>query len=226
MAGAALRPRMHDERTGDTSMPIELTAHTKAGARLVATAEELSQELAARAAEHDRDGSYPFEAIDALKAAGYFAAPDPDRARWARRLLRARSRRRVKPPGARRRLRRDRREHAPRRSAQHGAPAPGRGRGGGGASRPSLRLLAAADRPRRRRTGGRDQRTRPGPHPAGHGRYPHRVGLADRRPQDVLHHVPGRHRSVRGRQLRRPRGHRALRLRDGSDHFARCRRAR
>jgi len=58
-------------------MPIELTAHTDAGARLVAIAEELSQELAARAAEHDRDGTYPFEAIDALKAAGYFAAPVP-----------------------------------------------------------------------------------------------------------------------------------------------------
>jgi alkylation response protein AidB-like acyl-CoA dehydrogenase len=58
-------------------MPIELTAHTNAGVHLVATAEELSQELAARAAEHDRDGSYPFEAIDALKTAGYFAAPIP-----------------------------------------------------------------------------------------------------------------------------------------------------
>jgi alkylation response protein AidB-like acyl-CoA dehydrogenase len=58
-------------------MPIELTAHTDAGARLVAIAEELSEELAGRAAEHDRDGSYPFEAVDALKAAGYFAAPVP-----------------------------------------------------------------------------------------------------------------------------------------------------
>jgi alkylation response protein AidB-like acyl-CoA dehydrogenase len=58
-------------------MPIELTAHTDAGARLVAIAEELAEELAARAAEHDRDGTYPFEAIDALKAAGYFAAPVP-----------------------------------------------------------------------------------------------------------------------------------------------------
>jgi alkylation response protein AidB-like acyl-CoA dehydrogenase len=58
-------------------MPIELTAHTNAGVHLVATAEELSEELAARAAEHDRDGSYPFEAIDALKTAGYFAAPIP-----------------------------------------------------------------------------------------------------------------------------------------------------
>ena len=58
-------------------MPIELTAHTDAGARLVAIAEQLSEQLAARAAEHDRDGTYPFEAIDALKAAGYFAAPVP-----------------------------------------------------------------------------------------------------------------------------------------------------
>ncbi|HEY1776883.1 MAG TPA: acyl-CoA dehydrogenase family protein [Solirubrobacteraceae bacterium] len=58
-------------------MPIELAAHTETGARLVAIAEKLSPRLAARAAEHDRDGSYPFEAIDALKAAGYFAAPVP-----------------------------------------------------------------------------------------------------------------------------------------------------
>ena len=58
-------------------MPIELAAHTDAGARLVAIAEELAEALAARAAEHDREGSYPFEAIDALKTAGYFAAPSP-----------------------------------------------------------------------------------------------------------------------------------------------------
>ena len=58
-------------------MPIELKAHTEPGARLVTIAERLSEELASRAAEHDRDGTYPFEAIDALKAAGYFAAPVP-----------------------------------------------------------------------------------------------------------------------------------------------------
>ena len=46
-------------------MPIELTARTTVGARLVAIAEELSHELAARAAEHDCDGTYPFEAIEA-----------------------------------------------------------------------------------------------------------------------------------------------------------------
>jgi len=56
---------------------IELAAHTDAGGRLVAVAEQLSEELAARAAEHDRDGSFPFEAIDALKAGGFFAAPVP-----------------------------------------------------------------------------------------------------------------------------------------------------
>ena len=58
-------------------MAIELTARTDAGARLVALADELSGTLAAHAAEHDRDGTYPFEAIAALKAAGYFAAPVP-----------------------------------------------------------------------------------------------------------------------------------------------------
>jgi alkylation response protein AidB-like acyl-CoA dehydrogenase len=58
-------------------MAIELTAHTEAGARLVAIAEELCEGLAARAGEHDRDGTYPFEAIDALRATGYFAAPVP-----------------------------------------------------------------------------------------------------------------------------------------------------
>jgi L-evernosamine nitrososynthase len=58
-------------------MPIELQAITDSGARLVASAEELSGVLAAGAAEHDRDGTYPFEAIDALKGAGYFTAPIP-----------------------------------------------------------------------------------------------------------------------------------------------------
>jgi L-evernosamine nitrososynthase len=59
-------------------MPIELQAHTDSGAALVASAEKLSGEFAARAAEHDRDGTYPFEAIDALKAVGYFGAPIPE----------------------------------------------------------------------------------------------------------------------------------------------------
>jgi alkylation response protein AidB-like acyl-CoA dehydrogenase len=66
-----------NELMGDPVMPIELTAHTAAGAHLVGIAEQLSEQLAAHAAEHDRDGTYPFEAIDALNAARYFAAPVP-----------------------------------------------------------------------------------------------------------------------------------------------------
>jgi alkylation response protein AidB-like acyl-CoA dehydrogenase len=58
-------------------VPIELRAHTDAGGRLVAAAEQLAETLAVHAAQHDRDGSFPFEAIDALKAASYFAAPVP-----------------------------------------------------------------------------------------------------------------------------------------------------
>ena len=58
-------------------MPIELAARTDAGGRLVAAAERLSETLAANAPQHDRDGSFPFEAIDALKAARYFTAPVP-----------------------------------------------------------------------------------------------------------------------------------------------------
>jgi L-evernosamine nitrososynthase len=58
-------------------MPVELAAHTAAGERVVALAEALSAQLATRAAEHDRDGTFPFEAIAALKDADYFAAPVP-----------------------------------------------------------------------------------------------------------------------------------------------------
>jgi alkylation response protein AidB-like acyl-CoA dehydrogenase len=56
---------------------MELTARTPAGARLVATAERLAEDLAARSAGHDRDGTYPFEGIELLRAAGYFAAAVP-----------------------------------------------------------------------------------------------------------------------------------------------------
>ena len=58
-------------------MSMELTAKTAAGRELVATAERLAEDFAGRAGAHDRDGSYPFESIDALRHAGYFAAPVP-----------------------------------------------------------------------------------------------------------------------------------------------------
>jgi alkylation response protein AidB-like acyl-CoA dehydrogenase len=58
-------------------MDLELHARTESGHRLVALAESLSSEFAARAAEHDRDGSYPHEDVEALRNRGYLAAPIP-----------------------------------------------------------------------------------------------------------------------------------------------------
>ena len=55
----------------------ELTAKTRAGERLVLLAETLADELATRASRHDREASFPFASVDALKRAGYFAAPIP-----------------------------------------------------------------------------------------------------------------------------------------------------
>jgi alkylation response protein AidB-like acyl-CoA dehydrogenase len=56
---------------------IELTARTEAGARLVALAEGFAAEFAAGAGAHDRDATYPFAHIEALRRAGYLAAPIP-----------------------------------------------------------------------------------------------------------------------------------------------------
>jgi alkylation response protein AidB-like acyl-CoA dehydrogenase len=56
---------------------FELTATTRAGERLVHLAETLAAELATRASRHDREASFPYASIDALKRAGYFTAPIP-----------------------------------------------------------------------------------------------------------------------------------------------------
>jgi alkylation response protein AidB-like acyl-CoA dehydrogenase len=56
---------------------MELTARTPAGAELVALAERLADDLASRAAAHDRDGTYPHESIRSLRDAGYLVAPVP-----------------------------------------------------------------------------------------------------------------------------------------------------
>jgi alkylation response protein AidB-like acyl-CoA dehydrogenase len=58
-------------------MPLELTARTDPGARLVALAETLASEIAPRAADHDRDGSFPFDSLASVKQSGYLAAPIP-----------------------------------------------------------------------------------------------------------------------------------------------------
>ena len=56
---------------------MELSARTPAGADLVALAEGLAEDLASRAAAHDRDGTYPHESIRSLRDAGYLVAPVP-----------------------------------------------------------------------------------------------------------------------------------------------------
>jgi alkylation response protein AidB-like acyl-CoA dehydrogenase len=58
-------------------MSIPLSARTPAGADLVALAERLADDLAVAAPGHDRDGSYPFGSIAALRRARYFSAPVP-----------------------------------------------------------------------------------------------------------------------------------------------------
>jgi alkylation response protein AidB-like acyl-CoA dehydrogenase len=59
-------------------MSLELTARTEPGARLIALAETLANEIGPRAATHDRDGSFPFESFAAVKESGYLTAPIPD----------------------------------------------------------------------------------------------------------------------------------------------------
>ena len=206
-------------------MPIELTAHTDAGARLVASAEELAGELAARAAEHDRDGTYPFEAIDALQRGRLLRRADPDELGGlgvdsAHDLVVASSR--LARGDASVAIGVNMHLVAVLNMERRRQVAVAAGRG---APRPRVRLLAGADRRRRRRAGRGDQRARAGPHAAGHGRDPHRVGLADRRAQAVLHHVARRDRPVRRRHLCRRRGRRALRVRDGAHRRARRRRS-
>jgi alkylation response protein AidB-like acyl-CoA dehydrogenase len=59
-------------------MSLELTARTDPGARLVALAETLANEIGPRAADHDRDGSFPFDSFASVKRSGYLAAPIPE----------------------------------------------------------------------------------------------------------------------------------------------------
>jgi len=59
-------------------MPLELQARTDAGRRLVSIAEALAADFATRAAEHDRDATYPHEDVEALRESGYLSAPVPE----------------------------------------------------------------------------------------------------------------------------------------------------
>ncbi len=56
----------------------ELTAITEPGRRFVALAEEHAADFATRAAEHDRDGTFPTENFEAMQQSGFLAAPVPE----------------------------------------------------------------------------------------------------------------------------------------------------
>ena len=59
-------------------MRFELTARTDPGRRLVELAERLAEDIRPRAAVHDREGSFSFENLAAVKANGYLTAPIPE----------------------------------------------------------------------------------------------------------------------------------------------------
>jgi alkylation response protein AidB-like acyl-CoA dehydrogenase len=56
---------------------FELQPLTDAGRTAVEQAEQHAEGIRARAAEHDRDGTFPYEAIDAMKASGFLTAGVP-----------------------------------------------------------------------------------------------------------------------------------------------------
>jgi alkylation response protein AidB-like acyl-CoA dehydrogenase len=58
-------------------MPFELKPTTESGLRLVALAEALADEIAPRAAAHDRAGTFPFESLALVKARGFLSGPIP-----------------------------------------------------------------------------------------------------------------------------------------------------
>jgi alkylation response protein AidB-like acyl-CoA dehydrogenase len=57
---------------------FQLEAYTSAGEQFVALAEHHAIEVAARAGEHDQEGTFPFEAIESMKASGYLTATVPE----------------------------------------------------------------------------------------------------------------------------------------------------
>ncbi len=58
-------------------MDFELQASTEPGKRMVELAEKHAADFAVRAGEHDRDGTFPFENIAAMKESGFAAAAVP-----------------------------------------------------------------------------------------------------------------------------------------------------
>ncbi len=199
-------------------MSLELVARTDPGARLVALAETLADEIGPRAAGHDRAGSFPFDSFAAVKRERVLHGADTGAARRARCHLRARPARRLEPARPRRRRADPGREHAPRLRAQRRPALADRDGGGRRAARRALRRDARGDR------------ARPAPSSLPAGSEPRqdltRPATTARRTDDgwsspatrFLHHVARRRRPVHRRHLHRRRRPRAVRLRDDPAH--------
>ena len=106
----------------------ELQPITPEGERFVALAEEHAADFATRAAEHDREGSFPFENFDAMKKSGFIAGLVPKEFGGLGIGIGARPGGWPIAAGARRRFDGDRREHAPRHVVDDGADAVARPR--------------------------------------------------------------------------------------------------
>ena len=175
-------------------MDFELHARTESGRRLVSLPRHLAADFADRAAEHDRDGSYPYEDVEALRASGYLAAPIPQElggmgVESVHDLLVAAGRlSRGQPSVA-------------IGANMHWIPLVNMAqlwrvatiRGDERRAR-RTRPLDGARRPRRGGHRHRRERAGPGPHPADHDGPPRRRRLDRARPQGFLHDVAGRHR--------------------------------
>lgn len=59
-------------------MNHQLQARTEPGRKLIALAEEHAADFATRAAEHDREASFPYENLEALKRSRFLYAPVPE----------------------------------------------------------------------------------------------------------------------------------------------------
>ena len=60
-------------------MDLRLQPRTDAGQRFVELAEQHATEVAERSAEHDRDGTFAFEAFEAMKQSGFMTATVPEK---------------------------------------------------------------------------------------------------------------------------------------------------
>ena len=200
---------------GARPMTLALRASTEAGARLCALADVLADDLATRAAAHDRAATFPHASSDALREASYFAAPIPkgSAGSGSARCTTWSSLRCAWPPATPRSRSASTCTSSPSAtwSASWRSPSIAATSGGAAAVAKGLESLAA-----RRRDPRRDQRAQTGPAAAVDDRDECGGRLADRRPQDLLHGRAGCNHALRVGDLHRRDRRPPLRIRHGA----------